>query len=80
MADDDLPHVLTGKGAAILKRGGADGMSDDDMLVLEILARVPGASMNDVAAFFVALRTEYGEEALRAIRTGHVQFEKRQPQ
>ena len=74
------PKVLTEKGARIVVRGGADGQSDDDMLLLEIAARAPGMSKDDLALCFVNLRIEYGEDALRAIRTGHVQFSPRKPQ
>lgn len=77
---DEAPKVLTEKGRDIVKRGGADGLSDDDLLVLEIAQRAPGMSQQDMALCFVNLRIEYGEEALRAIRTGHVQFEERKPQ
>ena len=72
--------VLTEKGARIVARGGAADQSDDDMLLLEIAARAPGMSKDDLALCFVNLRLEYGEDALRAIRTGHVQFEPRKPQ
>jgi hypothetical protein len=73
------PQVLTEKGRRIVKRGGADGFSDDDMLVLEISKRAPGMPVRDIEAFFVALRLEYGEDALHAIRNGHVKFERRSP-
>ena len=76
----DHPQRLTDKGARIVARGGQDGFSDDDMLVLEIAKRAPGASRDDIKAFFIALREEFGEEALRAIRTGHAVFEERKPQ
>ena len=72
--------VLPEKGARIVARGGADGQSDDDLLLLEIAARAPGMSKDDLALCFVNLRLEYGEDALRAIRTGHVQFAPRKPQ
>lgn len=74
-ADD--PQVLTEKGRKIVARGGADGQTDDDLLVLEIAQLCPGAPVADLQAIFVALRTEYGEDALRAIRTGHVKIEPR---
>lgn len=77
---DELPKVLTEKGAAIVKRGGADGVTDDDLLVLEIAARAPGLSQQDLAQCFVNIRLEYGEDALRAIKSGHVKFEPRKPQ
>jgi hypothetical protein len=72
------PQVLTEKGQRIVKRGGADGQTDDDLLVLEILNRAPGIPAADAQAFFVALRQEFGEDALHAIRNGHVKFAKRQ--
>lgn len=74
------PKVLTEKGRTIVARGGADGASDDDMLLLEIAARAPGMSKDDLALCFVNLRLEYREDALRAIRTGHVKFQERKPQ
>lgn len=78
MTDD--PQRLTEKGAHILRRGGADGLSDDDLLVLEIVKRAPGMSKTDVETCFVNIRMEYGEDALNAIQSGHVQFEERKPQ
>lgn len=66
---------LNDTGKAILAHGGADGMSDDDMLVLEIASRMPGAGTLDLQSVFIALREEYGEDALQAVRTGHVRFE-----
>lgn len=70
-------QVLTEKGRRIVSRGGADGASDDDMLVLEIIKLCPGLPAADAQAFFVALRLEYGEDALHAIRNGHVKIEPR---
>lgn len=77
---DDGPKVLTPKGEKIVKRGGADGKSDDDMLVLEIAAKAPGMSPDDLAACFIAIRMEFGEDGRRALREGHVRFEPRKPQ
>lgn len=79
MAADD-PLRLTDKGARIISRGGADGLSDDDLLVLEIAERAPGMSREDLLKCFVSCRLEYGEDALRAIQSGHVKFEVRKPQ
>lgn len=67
---------LNDKGWAILRHGGHDDASDDDLLFLEIAQRAPNMSREDHKQVFIALRMQYGEEALRAIRTGHVQFEK----
>lgn len=77
---DEQPKVLSEKGRQILARGGADNQSDDDMLVLEIAAKMPGMSQADLAKVFVNLRLEYGEEARRALADGHVQIEARKPQ
>lgn len=74
------PISLTPKALDAIKRGGADDVSDDQMLLAELVARAPGMSQHDLQQCFIALRMEYGEDALRAIRTGHVQFEKRKPQ
>lgn len=77
---DETPKTLTDKGAQIVRRGGADGQSDDDILILEILDKMPGISANDCKSFFVALRLEFGEDARYALKNGHVSFEKRKPQ
>lgn len=66
---------LADKGQRIVRRGGADGQTDDDMLLLELTARAPGMSKEDLSRCFVALRMEYGVDALDAIRTGHVKFQ-----
>ena len=68
---DESPKVLTDKGKRIVNHGGRDGLSDDDMLILEMTSRAPGMSQHEMALCFVNLRLAYGEEALRAIRTGH---------
>lgn len=70
--------VLTEAGQKIVKAGGADGISDDTMVMLEVISRAPGMPEQDLALCCVNLRMEYGEEALRAIKTGHVKFEKRE--
>ena len=62
-------------GQSIVRKGGHDDVSDDELLLLELVKRAPGMAMEDYKTAFVALREEYGEEALRAIQTGHVQFE-----
>jgi hypothetical protein len=79
MAVDD-PQRLTEKGARIISRGGADGVDEEGMIILEILKRAPGMSKADLQTCFVALRMEYGENALEAIQSGHVQIEPRKPQ
>lgn len=67
--------TLADKGQRIVRRGGADGQTDDDMLLLELTARAPGMSKEDLQRSFVALRMEYGADALDAIRSGFVRFE-----
>ena len=79
MAVDD-PLGLTDKGARIIARGGDDTMDEEGMILLEILKRAPGISKADLQTCFVTLRMEYGEHALEAIQSGHVQFESRKPQ
>lgn len=74
-----MGYVLSDKGDRIVKRGGADDQSDDSMLINEIVARAPGLSQEDLQRCFVAIRMEYGEDALDAIRSGHVKFEERTP-
>jgi len=76
----DGPKILTENGHRILSRGGADGVSDDDLLVLEILKRAPGMSQADLQTCFVEIRMEYGEDAVKAIKSGHVKFAKSKPQ
>lgn len=68
---------LNEKGELIVKRGGDDEQSQDDMLLLELIQRAPGMSPEDLQRCFVALLEEYGEDALHAIRSGHVKFEER---
>jgi hypothetical protein len=62
-------------GADILRKGGHDDASDDDMLIMEIVKRAPGLSKEELQQVFVACRLEYGEDALAAIKSGHVKFE-----
>lgn len=64
-------------GQSIVSRGGHDDASDDDILLLELMSRAPGMSRSDYEKCFVALRQEFGEDALRAIQNGHVKFEER---
>ena len=66
---------LTPFGEGIVRKGGHDHASDDDMLFLELVKRAPGMTRDDYQRCFVALREEYGEDALRAIQSGHVVFE-----
>lgn len=68
--------ILSDKGAKNFKRGGAPADTSDDMLLREIVARAPGMEAEDYQICFVRLMEEYGEDALEAIRTGHVRFEK----
>lgn len=66
-------------GSNILRRGGHDDASNDDLLFLELVKRAPGLSKEDYGRLFVAIMEEYGENALAAIRSGHVQFEEVAP-
>jgi hypothetical protein len=68
---------LTDKGADILRRGGHDDASDDDILLLELIRRMPGESPAGLGQVFVALREQYGEDALHALKSGHVKIEAR---
>lgn len=70
-----MGYKLTPFGAGIVRKGGHDDQSPDDMLVLELVQRAPGLSINDMQALFVAVMEEYGEDALAAVRAGCVQFE-----
>jgi hypothetical protein len=72
-----MGFILADKGKRIVRRGGADGQSDDDLLLLELAARAPGLSKEDLQRCFVACRMEYGKDALAAIRSGHVRFDER---
>ena len=74
--------VLNHIGQRIAKRGGDKSLenidpdeADDTMLIMEIMHRAPNMSPDDYQETFVALRMEYGTDALAAIRSGHVQFE-----
>lgn len=73
-----LPVYLTPEASNIVRRGGSDAVSDDQMLLLEIASRAPGMSQADLQKCFVACLAQYGKDALRAIRSGHVQFAERE--
>jgi hypothetical protein len=75
-----MPLRLNRFGQDILSHGGHDDVSDDDLLLMELIQRAPGMSRDDYQRCFVALREEFGEDALRAIQTGHVKFEERAAQ
>lgn len=68
--------TLTERGKEIVRRGGHDDATQDDLLFLEILNRAPGLTPDDHERVFVALLEAYGEDALKAVQSGHVQFEK----
>lgn len=68
-------YKLTDFGSSIVRKGGHDDVSNDDLLFLELVKRAPGLSFDDLQKCFVALLNEYGDDALAAIRSGHVQFE-----
>lgn len=72
-----MGYVLADEGEKIVRRGGDDDADDDDILLLELVKRAPGLSKEDLQNCFVALRMEYGDDALDALRTGHVRFEQR---
>lgn len=74
-----LGYILADGGQTIVRKGGADGQSDDDLLLLELIARAPGLSQEDLQRCFVAVRMEYGADALAAIRSGYVRFEEGPP-
>lgn len=74
-----MGYILADKGKRVIRRGGADDQSDDDLLLLELAARAPGLSKEDMQRCFVAIRMEYGKDALAAIRSGHVRFTARPP-
>lgn len=72
-----MGYVLADKGKQIVRRGGDDSVDDDELLLIELVSRAPGLSEEDLQRCFVALRMEYGNDALAAIRSGHVKFEER---
>lgn len=71
---------LTEKGHEIVKRGGHDAIDEDEMLLYEVLHRAPGMPVEELQNAFIAIKMEYGNDALKAIRSGHVQFEKARPE
>lgn len=68
---------LNDKGRKIVERGGHDDASDDDILLLELISRASGCSPDEYQTLFISLREQYGEDALKALRSGHVQFRAR---
>lgn len=72
-----MGYILAGRGEQIVRRGGADRLSEDDMLLLELTKRAPGLCKEDLQSCFVAMRMEYAGDALAALRTGHVRFQER---
>ena len=70
---------LTAGASDILRRGGADNLSDDQMLLMELTKRAPGLSPEELRQCFVSCLLEYGDSALRAVREGYVQFKRRAP-
>ena len=78
--------LLDANGQLIVKRGGDKSLekldpleADDSMLIMAIMAAAPNMHPEAYKQAFIALREEYGENALQAIREGHVQFEKVEP-
>jgi hypothetical protein len=72
-----MGYVLSDRGHSIVRKGGHDDVSDDDLVILEILKRAPGLSKRDLEACFISIISEYGNDALAAITSGHVRFEER---
>ena len=68
---------LNDLGESIVRRGGHDDISDDELVFLELVKRAPGLSQEDYQKLFVALRMQCGEDALYALQNGHVTFEER---
>lgn len=74
--------LLDAFGQLIVKRGGDKSLekldpveADDTLLIMELMARAPNMSPEAYQHAFVALREEYGEHALQAVREGAVKFE-----
>ena len=74
--------ILNAQGQRIVKRGGDKSLenlpameADDRLLFLELVARAPNMEPEDYCQAMIALRMEYGMDALKAVRSGHVQFE-----
>lgn len=68
---------LNDEGRRVLRRGGHDGVTDDTLLMLEIIERAPGMNEGDLRHCFIAAMDQYGSDALKAIRSGHIQFKAR---
>lgn len=67
---------LSDAGKKIVRRGGGEA-DDDAMVIMELMQRAPGQTLADYQTLFVALRMECGDDALYALRNGHVTFEER---
>ncbi len=74
--------ILNADGKRIVRRGGDKSLenlpameADDRMLFLELVDRAPNMSPEDYCQAMIALRMEYGMDALKAVQSGHVQFE-----
>lgn len=68
---------LTDEGRRVLNRKGDDSVSDDTMVMLELIDRAPGMNEGDLRLCFVSVVEQYGNDALKAIRSGHVQFQRK---
>lgn len=68
---------LNDAGRRVVDRGGQDGISDETMLLLEIIKRAPGMNQDDLRMCFVSAMEQYGTDALKAIQTGHIKFQAR---
>ena len=75
--NDQGETYLNDDGRRVLRRGGQDGVSDDTLLMLEIIERAPGMTEGDLRHCFIAAMEQYGSDALKAIRSGHIQFKPR---
>lgn len=74
--------LLDANGQLIVKRGGDKSLekldsveADDTLLIMELMARAPNMAPEAYQHAFVALREQYGEHALQAVREGAVKFE-----
>lgn len=76
--DDKGEVYLTDDGARVVHRGGDDAVNGEEMVLLEIVHRAPGMTRDDLQSCFIAIMQQYGADALKAIRSGHVKFEKRE--
>ena len=68
---------LNDAGRRVVDRGGQDGISDETMLLLEIIKRAPGMTQGDLRHCFITAMEQYGKDALKAIRSGHIKFQAR---